>query len=253
MEEFTKKFEPLLLEYYYHGDTHEVADSLDEFLTGNMRSYVVKVAIEFAMDHKQSHREMTSVLISDLYGRVITSKDIVRGFDLLLEDLPDLTLDLPDAPHILGNFMARAVADDCIPPRYVNEAEDIDKMNEHAQVALRHAHTHLSMQAGWAHLDNVWGVTGGLRPVKAITRQMHLLLREFALSRDVDEAIRCVKVLEVPHFHHELIYEAVILTLEALNEQTEEAMCNLLKAFDSSCIVSPEMMEQVGFFFKNLP
>jgi programmed cell death protein 4 len=38
------------------------------------------LAVEIAMDHKPSHREMTSVLISDLYGRVVTQKDIGRGW-----------------------------------------------------------------------------------------------------------------------------------------------------------------------------
>lgn len=38
------------------------------------------LAVEIAMDHKPSHREMTSVLISDLYGRVVTQRDIGRGW-----------------------------------------------------------------------------------------------------------------------------------------------------------------------------
>lgn len=59
----------------------------------------------------------------------------------------------------------------------------------------------------WAHLDNVWGVAGGLRPVKNITMQMELLLKEYLLSRDIKEAHRCIIALEVPHFHHELVYE----------------------------------------------
>ena len=49
------------------------------------------------------------------------------GFDLLLSQLDDLSLDTPDAPEILGNFMARCVADDCLPPAYVtNHSESTD-------------------------------------------------------------------------------------------------------------------------------
>ena len=62
----------------------------------------------------------------------------------------------------------------------------------------------------WGHLDNVWGVGGALRPVKIITRQMAMLLKEYLLSRDLNEAQRCIQALEVPHFHHELIYEVSI-------------------------------------------
>lgn len=80
------------------------------------------------------------------------------------------------------------------------------------------------------------------------------------------EAQRCIIALEVPHFHHELVYEVcinikssrlhhfnvliyqqiVIMTLEALNEGVEEAMANLLKSLEQSCVVTIEMMEQ-GF------
>ena len=33
---------------------------------------------------------------------------------------PELVLDCPDAPDILGKFMARSVADDCLPPKYLS-------------------------------------------------------------------------------------------------------------------------------------
>lgn len=100
--EFFKLAEPIVLEYYEHGDTHEVAVNLDEILTGLLRPYVTSVIVEIALDHKDSQREMTSVLISDLYGRVITGRDIEKGFEILLGNLPDLTLDTPDASTILG-------------------------------------------------------------------------------------------------------------------------------------------------------
>ena len=36
-----------------------------------------------------------------------------------MRQLPDLILDTPDAATVLGNFMARAIADDCIPPKFL--------------------------------------------------------------------------------------------------------------------------------------
>ena len=52
------------------------------------------------------------------------------AFDYLLRQLPDLILDTPDAADILGNFMARAIADDCIPPKflksYKGHVEDVE-------------------------------------------------------------------------------------------------------------------------------
>ena len=56
-------------------------------------------------------------------------------------------------------------------------------------------------------LHNVWGVGGGSQPVKALSRRIHMLLEEYVSSCDATEAGRCLKELEVPHFHHELVYE----------------------------------------------
>nr|XP_013099491.1 unnamed protein product [Stomoxys calcitrans] len=245
-EEFFKLAEPIVLEYYEHGDTHEVAVNFDDILTGFLRPYVTSVIVEIALDHKDSQREMTSVLISDLYGRVITAKDIEKGFEILLANLPDLTLDTPDAPNIVGNFLARAVADDCLPPKFVTKPSEHAEVNEHAMTAIRRADTLLHMKQGWAHLDNVWGMGGPLRPVKTITKQMTLLLKEYLSSRDIQEAHRCLRELEVPHFHHELVYEAVVMTLESISQTTEEAMCALLSSLDKACLVLPAGMEQ-GF------
>ena len=65
----------------------------------------------------------------------------------------------------------------------------------------------LSIKHGLVRLDNVWGVGGGLRPVKYLIKQIVLLLKEYLCSGDIGEASRCLRELEVPHFHHELVYE----------------------------------------------
>jgi programmed cell death protein 4 len=151
--------------------------------------------------------------------------------------LPDLVLDTPDAATVLANFLARAVADDCLPPRYVfdlgelakapsasltepngaeepseksvDAKEDDNLINLHSRVTITRAETLLSLKHGLVRLDNVWGVGGGTRPVKSLIRQMVLLLREYLSSGDINEAARCLKELEVPHFHHELVYEVM--------------------------------------------
>lgn len=217
-EEFVKRAEPIMLEYYEHGDTMEAARCLEEEIEKRhyLRPLVVSLAVETALDHKHHHCEMTSVLISDLYGRVVSGPEIADGFVNVLQNLPDLILDTPEAPHILGNFIARAVADDCIPPKFVTHPV-MEEENEYALQALKRADTLLNLKKGWAHLDNVWGLAGPLRPVKVITHAMILLLKEYISSRDVKEAQKCLLELEVPHFHHELVYEAVLLAIESIS------------------------------------
>lgn len=246
-EEFTKKIEPIILEYYEHADSLEAAQCIeDEIETRhNLRPLVISQALETAFDHKHHHCEMTSVFISDMYGRVVNGPEIAQGFSLVLQNLPDLILDTPEAPTLLGNFIARAVADDCIPPRFVTDPK-LEEMNDHAVAALKRADTLLTMKKGWAHLDNVWGLGGPLRPVRVITKEMAMLLDEYLSSRDLKEAHRCLLELEVPHFHHELVYEAVVKAIESISQSVEEALCDLLKSLYDTCILSPEMLEQ-GF------
>jgi len=240
-----KHVEPIILEYYEHGVTKEVILALEDYNFGENRYQVAVLAIELAMDHKPSHREMTSLLLSDLYQRFLTERDMEKALDQLLRNLPDLVLDTPEAPTILGNFIARSVADDTLAPRFLHNYQGKVEC-ELAKQALSRADVLLSMKHGMTRLDNVWGVGGGLRPVHSLTRSMSLLLQEYLSSDDAQEASRCLKELEVPHFHHELVYEAVLMSLESMNEETENSIVKLLKFFADTIVITPDQMKN-GF------
>lgn len=241
-EEINKHLEPIILEYYSHGVTKEVALALEDYNFGVNHYQIAVCAIELAMDHKPSNREMTSVLLSDLYQHFLTERDMERAFDKLLANLPDLVLDTPDAPTILGNFIARSVADDTLAPRFLQNYQGKVEC-ELAKQALARADVLLSMKHGMTRLDNVWGVGGGLRPVTSLVRSMGLLLQEYISSDDMKEASRCLIELEVPHFHHELVYEAIVLAVEASNEETENSIVKLLKFFADSTVITTDQLK----------
>jgi len=104
----------------------------------------------------------------------------------------------------------------------------------------------LGMKHGLVRLDNVWGVGGGIRPVKYLVKKIVLLLKEYLCSQDVAEASRCLLDLEVPHFHHELVFEAVYMVIESIHEKTEEAMCKLLTSLFRSFVITIDQM-RAGF------
>ena len=58
------------------------------------------LAVSLALEGKARHREMTSQLISNLCGTVVSKTDVEKSFDKLLKDLPDLVLDSPRAPQV---------------------------------------------------------------------------------------------------------------------------------------------------------
>jgi programmed cell death protein 4 len=247
-EDVNRAVEPLILEYFENNDASEVLYTLQEMLMnlGPRRWMVVSILVELAMDHKPSHREMASVLISELYLKVISQRDIGKAFDYLLRQLPDLVLDTPDACEALGNFLARAIADDCIPPKFLHSYKGHPDNTAESKAALQKADTLLSMKHGLVRLDNVWGIGGGVRPVKYLVKKIVLLLKEYLCSGDIKEATRCLQELEVPHFHHELVYEAVVMVIESMHEKTDEAMCKLLQALFRSFVITIDQMKN-GF------
>lgn len=252
-EELQKQISSLVAEYFDHGDTHETYLSLEELQVSTRAHLVVVSAVELAMEHKPSHREMTSVLLADLYGHLLFEPHYAKGYDTLIKNLNELVLDTPEAPTILGNFIARSIADDCIPPKFLQGYKG--KVDcEHAVVTLARSDSLLSMRHGLVRLDNVWGVGGGTRPVKYLVKQMVLLLEEFLSSSDIAEATRCLQELEVPHFHHELVYEAIVMAIEKMDTRTSSMMCQLLDSLHRAIIITPTQM-RAGFLrvYEDMP
>lgn len=250
IEQYVK---PIVTEYYEHGNTEEVIDSLQEFNFGEELYMIAVIAISLAMERKNANREMTSVLISDLYGHVFQQKDIEHAFDVLLEMLPDLMLDTPNADELLGNFIARAVADDCIPPIYVKRNKE--KYTEKPQkFSIEVAHDLLTSKHGLINVDRIWGFTGGMRPVKYLIKQMHLILEEYLVSNLATDAGSNLNDLEVPHFHHEFVYEAIVKAIEDSKETTIDKICALLKyLFDSGVITIDQLKNGYLRVFEEMP
>jgi hypothetical protein len=99
-------------------------------------------------------RELIStLLVALLEDGVIAELDICDAFDALFGVMHDILLDVPEAPAILGKFIARAVTDDCIGGDYVTLHDAPD--NSHAIAALGKAAALLSIPNTRAHMDHV--------------------------------------------------------------------------------------------------
>ena len=71
------------------------------------------------------------------------------------------------------------------------------------------------------------------------------LLQEYLNSGDVKEAERCLRDLDVPHFHHELVYEAAVIAIEESTDRAVTMMAQLLTAFNISNVVTPTCFVKV--------
>jgi len=243
--EFDVVVTPLLQEFFEHGITFEVIEPLKELNITHLKHRIVYLLVTLALEKKGAQRELASVLLSDLYGeRLVCEQDMELGFQALMNVLPDLQLDTPDATTILGQFMARCIADDCLNPIYIRE--HLEHPNDIQRQALTTANTYLQSRHGLVRLDTVWGFGGGNRPVKTLIKEIVLMIREYLASKDMAEAERCLSDLDVPHFHHEIVYEAIQIALENNSGVIIEAIVGLLKHFFTCGMVSIDQMNS-GF------
>ncbi|XP_024115195.1 programmed cell death protein 4b [Oryzias melastigma] len=242
-KDFEKTVTPIVQEYFEHGDTNEVAELLSDLNLGPMRSEVPSLAVSLALEAKASHRELTSRLLADLYGNILSHGDLEKSFDQLLVELPDLVLDTPEAPQLVGKFIARAVNDQILSKTYIDSYKG--KVDcEYARAALDRAVVLLKMSKGGLRVDSQWSIGGGQRPVTQLIKEVNLLLKEYILSGDLKEAERCLRDLEVPHFHHEFVYEAIVMVLESKGEKTFRMILQLLKSLSVSSIITVDQMRR---------
>lgn len=73
---------------------------LKELNLGPHKYEFSSMAVSLALEGKASHRELTSRLLSDLSGKLLSQSDLARAFDKMLNELPDLMLDTPEAPQV---------------------------------------------------------------------------------------------------------------------------------------------------------
>ena len=109
-----------------------------------------------------------------------------------------------------ASFVARAVVDEVLSPAFLSEQNN----NRPGDIVVEKAIASLNREHCNARLERVWGPGDG-RPVQELKKDMDQLLQEYLLSRELDEAARCVKELDAPHFHHELVKRGVFIAMEA--------------------------------------
>lgn len=225
LPEFKIRISEALLEYFDSGDSTEFITCIEELKCTEYHHEIVKKAISLSLDKTSRERELTSKLLTVLHPRPLGDDVMAEGFGLLLESLMDLIIDAPDAKSIVGAFLARAVVDEVLPPAFLSKQRDrandldeaatsasddaVDETESVVEIAMRL----LSREHSVVRLEKVWGPGDG-RPVTELKVVMDQLLKEYLLSRELDEAARCIRELNTPHFHHELIKRGATIAME---------------------------------------
>ncbi|KAK9805111.1 hypothetical protein WJX73_009330 [Symbiochloris irregularis] len=244
LETFKSGVVATLNEYFSNGDTKEAAFALLELGKPDFHHWFVKKAVTMSMDKHDKEREMTSVLLSSLYSEVIRQDQMAKGFFALADSIADLSLDVPSAPEMLANFIARAVVDEVLPPSFVGRlpaGPDKQQAEVYGACEARLAGRHAAEA-----LQRCWGSSAG-RSLMQTRESVASLLKEYQASHDVEEADRCLRALNVPFFHHELVKQLLLACMSAPAHQG--SLLNLLERLAASGEVS---LSQISKGFKRV-
>jgi len=171
----------------------------------------VKRTLVLALEMKKSQKERASVLLSAM-TRVYGSEHFFEGFIRVLKSIDDLALDTPDVVTVLAHFIARAIVDDVLPPAFFEFVPArLLATNERVGRVAACVHGLLDKQSS-TRLMNIWGA-GAKASVEELKQSVKVLVQEYFVEGEVDEALDCVRELDAPYFGHEvvkrIVYEAV--------------------------------------------
>jgi len=228
LPEFKRRTDDALREFFDSGDADEVVRATRELGCGEYHAEIVKRAVGMSLDHGPRERELTSRLLARTLPELLTPGDVHAGFEKLCASVGELAVDVPDATAAVGAFMARAVVDDMLPPAFLVGRDG---------AAVDHARRLLSREHCSVRMEKVWGPGDG-RSVPELKESMDQLLKEYLLSRELDEAACCVQEINEPLFHHELVKRGIRAAAETGDDEDVAAMWALLEFLVKNSITS---------------
>lgn len=234
---FKQKAASIIQEYFLSDDVGEVIRSLEDLTAPALNAVFVKKLITSAMDRKNREKEMASVLLSSLFAEVISAGDVAEAFVALLEAAEDTALDIPDAANELSLFLARSVVDDILAPLDLQEIKEQLKPGSLGNEIVRAAKAVLAARHAGERVLRCWGGGSGW-PMEDAKDKILKLLEEYEAGGDISEACHCIRDLDMPFFHHEVVKKALVMAME---KQTDRLL-NLLQECANEGLITVNQM-----------
>jgi len=234
---FKAKCLAILDEYYRSEELGEVVRLLQEVNEPGWMYEFVKQSVVTALEKHDRERELTSSLLSGLSDTAIGPSSYQLGFNRVLERVPDLVLDTPNASELVGNFLARAVVDEILPPAFLSQLPEALTATPQQKEAVSKAKSLLEGHHVGERVSNIWS-NNVSSSAKKLKRAMRTILEEYlADGGDQREAERCLRELNVPGVHFQFVKIAVALGLEKKAEDRSR-LSTLLAALVKEQLIS---------------
>jgi len=235
----------IIEEFVESGDVEEAMEDIKKNVQIEGPEFV-KEAVLYGMEHNAYEKEMISRLLAQVYN-IFLMGNIQSGFQLLLDRLPDLVLDVPSARELLGKFISRAIFDEILAPAFLKEALIHNKEASHV-ISLAYETTNAPEKK---RLDRIWGASA-LISVRRLRKEVRQILEEYINHQDSTLAVASIRELNTPHFNIEVVKKCFEIALEQNSLQyksksdlhDKSKLLQLLKVLESSAVVSAHEIQQ---------
>lgn len=219
---YKHQVEVVLTEFFVSHDFDEALAAFRALQPPARRPEIAKRVLLLSMDRSDTDRELASRLLSALYGDVLTIMHIAEGFQMLFELGSELETDTPGAIGILARFLARAVVDEVLPPSFLMDA-DVEALGG---PVITEAKTLLSARHAALRLEHVWGAAAAAG-VAELKEQVRMMTEELFDEGSPTELERCVRELNAPRFHHEVVKRVIVVAVGRGEKEQEAAVSAL--------------------------
>ena len=184
--------------------------------------------------------------------RVYGSEQFFEGFIRVLKSIDDLALDTPDVVPVVANFIARAMVDDVLPPSFIGLLPQRLVASSPRARQVVAAVQQLVEKGGVQSMVHSWGAASK-NSVEELKASVKTLVDEYFVERELQEAVRCVRELDAPHFGHEVVKRIVFGAVER-GEKHLACATLLLKALlaDPVALESSQLTKVSLSFFLSL-
>jgi len=220
----------IITEFVESGDLKEALEDIKKRVDIDGTEFAKRTLI-FGIEHKAYERELISQLLSGAYT-VFEASGMSEGFNIVLDRLPDLSLDVPDAADVLGKFIARAVFDEILPPVFLQQAK---ANNPKASMALSLAYE--LYEKDRKRLAHIWG-SGDLSSVRRLRKEVDAFLRDYLENKVVKDVVSSISALSAPSYNSQIVRQALTLAIEANTNQARDDTIQLILFLQSTGVFS---------------
>ena len=169
---------------------------------------------------------MASVLLAFLSQEdTISQEQMDLGFRKILAAAEDITLDIPEASRFLTLFLGRAVVDEILSPVFLSEVASVSASSLGSRISNAVKHLITARHAA-ERFTTCWHGYSSEGTSAALSREFSSMIKEYSISKNFNEVLKCLSEMSMPHYHHDIVYRGILCILE--NPTSKQDVLELL-------------------------